>query len=258
MEGELEEETINWKKVSESTLQKIMLKISYLNPHISDKEKLLQMKTYYKFMMIRNPLERFVSAYRNKIEPPLEFHPHDGSRDPFIHKYRAVKGMDLFQVYRRMILSNHDPETFIKWAKANGNYELRVNFSNYVKWILSTEDSKLNEHFSSIPFNAAPCRIRYHLYLNFKNYSKEVRLLVKKMNTKLDYFIDHNHHGRPEDQTDYTLPHYYSTLSVSLKKKLFIRMHKELDFYYHLYPEDRWSHVELLGIDQPIYNDVIP
>ena len=258
MEGQLEEETITWKKVPETMLQSGMRKISYLNLDLPDSERLLQLRTYYKFVMIRNPLERLVSAYRNKIEPQLEYSAHDQVKDPLIRRYHTIKDMDLFQVYRRVILSNYEPQTLIRWAQAKGSYQLSVSFSSYVKWILGTEDAKLNEHFSSILINSAPCRVRYHLYLNFKNYSREVRLLVDKLNSSTDYFIDHNHHGKPEDQTQSTLPHYYSMLSAELKKKLFIRMSKELDFYYHLYPEDRWSHAELLELDQSIYNDVVP
>ena len=246
MEGVLPLDTVDQQAVTEPELRKAMDKISYLNKHIKTSEKLLQIKTYFKFMMIRNPLERLVSAYRDKISPPLKFMDDDKVKDPVVQNIQWG-GIDFFEAHRRFILSKYLPDILRDWAKAGGSYQLSINFTTYIRWILDTHDSRLNEHFSSILFNAAPCRIRYHLYLNFKNYSREVRLLVKKLNTSLDYFSDHNTHGRPEDQTDYTLPHYYSMLSVSLKKKLFIHMHKELDFYYHLYPEDRLSHVELLG-----------
>ena len=255
MEGLIPSETAKEIVFPEPELRKAMDKISYLNKHIKTSEKLHQIKTYFKFMMIRNPLERLVSAYRDKISPPLKFMDRDRGKDLVI-KSIYWDPVDYFEVHRRFILSKYHPDILRDWAKAGGSYQLSINFTTYIRWILDTEDSKLNEHFSSILFNAAPCRIRYHLYLNFKNYSREVRLLVKKLSTSLDYFSDHSTHGRPEDQTDYTLPHYYSMLSVSLKKKLFIRMNKELDFYYHLYPEDRLSHVELLGINQPIYNGI--
>ena len=35
------------------------------------KSSLRRLNTYFKFMVVRNPLERLVSGYRNMIEPPL-------------------------------------------------------------------------------------------------------------------------------------------------------------------------------------------
>ena len=253
MQGLLPIETAKQLKLPESELEKAMKISSFRSKKLTTAEKLHQIKTYFKFVMIRNPLERLVSAYRDKIAPPLSFTQHDRGKNLVI-KNIYWDPENFFEVHRRYILSKYYPNLLRDWAKAEGSYELVVNFTTYIRWILDTDDSRLNEHFSSIIFNAAPCRIRYHLYFNFKNYRREVRLLVKKLNTSLDYFTDHNTHHRPEEQTEYRLSHYYSMLSDDIKKKLFIRMHKDLDFYYHLYPEDRWSHLELLGINQPIYN----
>ena len=256
MEGLIPSDTAEWNVIPESILRKAMSEASYLNKHITSSEKLYQIKTYFKFVMIRNPLERLVSAYRDKIEPPLEFCAHDKLKDPLVHSIKWGE-MDYFQEHRRYILSKYEPDSLRKWAKSGGIYPLSVNFTTYIKWILGTNDWNLNEHFSSILINSAPCRVRYHLYLNFKNYSREVRLLVKKLNSSTDYFTDHNSHGKPSEQTQSTLPHYYSMLSEEVKKNLLVRMSKELDFYYHLYPEDRWSHVELLGPMHSLQSDTL-
>ena len=233
-------------------LRPAIQRTSFLNTRLTDKMRLQKLKKYFKFMMIRNPLERLVSAYRDKIEPPLELCDHDKRLDPLIADVHVdrVEGMDYFQAYRRLILSKYHPHLLREWAHSNGNYSLSVDFNTYVKWIIDTEDRDLNEHFSSTLFNAAPCRVGYHLYLNFKNYSRDVRLLIEKLNTSSEYFIDHNSHGSIQDETHSKLPYYYSQLSDGMKRKLFVRTYKELDFYYHLYPEERWSHV---GISQPVY-----
>ena len=247
MEGLIPPDTVEEAIVPETILRKAMAEVSYLNKHITISEKLNQIKTYFKFVMIRNPLERLVSAFRDKIEPPLEFCAHDQQKDPLVH-FIKWKEMDLFQAYRRYIFSKYDPDKLIDWAKSGGSYPLSVNFTTYIKWILDTSDEKLNEHFSSILYNSAPCRVGYDLFVNFKNYSREVRLLIDKLNTSTDYFTDHSAHGKPSEQTYSTLPRYFSLLSLYTKKKLLARMSKDLDFYYHLYPEDCWSHMEILGL----------
>lgn len=221
---------------------------SFLNKRLTDEIRLFKLRNYFKFVMIRNPLERLVSAYRDKIAPPLELCGHDLGTDPLVHRFNEVREMDFFQAHRRLILSKYKPHLLKDWARNYGNYELRVDFPTYVRWIVDTSDWRLNEHFSSIIFNAAPCRVHYDLYLNFKNYSREVRLLIEKLNTSSEYFIDHNAHESPQDETHSTLPHYYSLVSEQLKRKLFVRIAKDLDFYYHLYPEESLSHVELLGV----------
>jgi hypothetical protein len=79
-----------------------------------------------------------------------------------------------------------------------------------------------------------------------------VRLLIEKLNISSEYFTDHNSHGSIQDETHSKLPYYYSQLSDEMKRKLFVRMYNELDFYYHLYPEERWSHVDLLYRQQQV------
>ena len=246
-------DTIYLKEIPESILRLAIKQTSFQRSGLTDKQKINKIKTYFKFVMIRHPLERLVSAYRSKIQPPLEFTDHDQLHDPLIVKVSGTfpYGMDFFQAQRRMILSKYHPEELIEWAKNRGSYNISVNFPTYVQWIIDTPDQYLNEHFSSIPFNAAPCRVGYHLYLNFKNYSREVRLMIKALNVSTDYFIDQSEHTK-NDETRNTLPYYFSKLSSELKEKLFHRMYKDLDFYYHLYPEDQWSHVELLGVTLPV------
>ena len=255
IQGAIPRESIQWRHVSEAEyLYPAIQNHSFLRPGLSDVQRRSKLKYYFKFVMLRNPLERLISAYCNKIEPPLEFSDHDKSPDPLVHSVHSVKGVVYFQTYRRLILSKYHPHLLREWAHSNGNYSLSVDFNTYVKWIIDTEDRDLNEHFSSILFNAAPCRVGYHLYLNFKNYSRDVRLLIQALNTRPEYFVDQKTLKR---KTHSKLPYYYSQLSDEMKRKLFVRMYKELDFYYHLYPEERWSYVDLLGISQPVYNDTV-
>ena len=257
MTGAIPLQSINWKHVSQDDyLRPAVQNGSFLNNQLKNTQRIYKLKNYFKFMMIRHPLERLVSAYRSKIEPPLEISGHDKLLNPLLSNRKTPKGMNLFQAHRRWMLSKYQPWRLKKWAQSNGSYSINVNFITYVQWIIDSDDRYLNEHFSSILFNTAPCRVDYHLYLNFKNYSREVRLLIKKLNTSSEYFVDNSLHNT-QDETHTQLPYYYSQLSVELKERLFFHMKRELDFYYHLYPEEQWSHVELLGVTQPVLNDSV-
>lgn len=46
------------------------------------------------------------------------------------------------------------------------------------------------------------------------------------------------------------LYNYYSQLSLNLKRKLFKKWRMELDFYYHLYPEERNGHKVFLDVNE--------
>ena len=72
MGGHLPENTIDWPWVDDSTyLEPALRHASLMNKTLTDQEKSQRIKEYFKFMVVRNPLERLVSGYRNKLEAPV-------------------------------------------------------------------------------------------------------------------------------------------------------------------------------------------
>ena len=84
-----------------------------MNVHLNDWERIAKLREYFKFMMIRNPLERLVSAYRDKIEPPLEFCYHDRRHDPLVYHLKYLENMEYFQAHRRLILSKYHLASYV-------------------------------------------------------------------------------------------------------------------------------------------------
>lgn len=226
----------------------IINRITFLNENLSDLDRLMRIEKYYKFVMIRNPLERLVSAYRNKIEPLLVT---NLSMIDIVNKIQYAEGDTFFENHKLFIFSQYRPLDMLRWKNTKGASGLKLSFSDFVQWILDTKEPFLNEHFASQITNSQPCIVKYHFYANFKNYSREVRLMIEKFNTSEKYFTDHDTHP-PSEHTRLFLVKYYSELSQELKYRLFQQMHVELDFYYHLYPEEQWSHAEILGIYEPV------
>ena len=251
MLGAIPADSVHWEKVSEKDyLRPAIMRHSFLTKTITENMKTYMLKKYFKFVMVRNPLERLVSAYRDKIEPPLKFFDSYRQLNHLKADFYHVKNVPQFQAQRYIIMLKYKPNSLIDWIRANGSYNISVDFPTYVRWIMDSRDADLNEHFSSILHNAAPCRVDYHLYLNFKNYSRDVHLLISRLNTSTDYFVDQSSHPQPGSDTRSTLPHYYSQLSPDSRRRLFVRMAPELDFYYHLYPEEQLSHIPLLGVNK--------
>lgn len=210
-----------------------MQQSSFVNPSLTDIQRLEKLAKYWKFTMLRNPLERLVSAFRNKLEGPLKF---------------AEIYNQTFQMIKRSILEKYDPDTYKKWHNSKGSFELTLNFQTYIRWIIDTPNHQLNEHFSPMIHVCQPCRVKYNFYGNFKDFSSDMHLAMKKLQIPSQYFHDSSYHDSNKETAAY-LHDYYSTLSSDTKAVLFKNFYAEFDFYYHLFPDDRGSSIELLQIN---------
>ncbi len=76
-------------------------------------------------------------------------------------------------------------------------------------------------------------------------------MIIKKLDAPMEYYPNASYHD-PSHQTGSLLEQYYSQLSTEVKHALFRDLYQELDFYYHLYPEERTSHCEVLETDELI------
>ena len=233
LQGLIPRESITWAKVSENQyLTPPIKKSSFLNTSLTDEERIHKIKTYYKFMFVRNPLERLLSAYLNKLSKPLNFK----------ERWRS------FENYKRLIVQRYRPQDFERWLNGQGKVEEQVSFRDYIHFILDSPNGLLNEHFAPIINNSHPCKIRYHFYGNFKMYSSDMAQIIRKLNVSAEYYWDQSEHKPGHETKDY-LQYYYSQLSEDFKHHLFEYFHQDLDFYYHLYPEEKTSHMELLDVN---------
>ena len=235
LQGVIPPETIHWKHVSEDVyLHPGILRASFLNTTLTDDQRVTKIKNYFKFVLVRNPLERLVSAFRNKIEQPLHF-----------------SKLDTFEMIRRHIIDKYRRGELNRWEESNGTFKMQVNFTEYISWIVESENALLNEHFSPVIDNSHPCRIRYDFYGNFKLYDTDMAQIIAKLKCNPDYFRNNSARSPGHRTKDY-LERYYTELSRDMKRQLFEDFYQELDFYYHLYPEERSSHVQLLEVEQMV------
>ena len=211
-------------------LQPSISKASFLNEDLNDRERLRRIKSYFKLTFIRHPLERLLSAYLDKISPPLQF-------------TRTLTNPD---IYQRYILMKTRKEDLDKWTASNGTYDLFISFSNYIQWWVGSDAKLIDEHYSSMLVNAQPCRMRYDFYGAFKLYTSDMSLVIGRLNGSTNHFSNEGAHPAGRGTGDKMVT-YYSQLSPELKTALYERVYKELDFYYHLYPEEGDSHKLILG-----------
>lgn len=230
--GLLPLKTVHDEWVDLKYLEKALRRGSFSNRSLTNDDRLRRIENHFTFMMVRNPLERLVSGFRNKIEPPLL-----GLSSKFPN------------YVKRHILKEYRPVDYLQWLNTGGNYNISISFPEFVEYVIDTQKEMLNPHFKPMIHTCHPCRVKYDFYGNFKMYKRDVKLVVEKLNMKLEYYPGHSLHTQ-DHETRVFLEHYYNQLSRRQKIELFHSLKDELLFYYYLYPEERDAHVELLGVHE--------
>lgn len=188
-------------------------------------------------MMVRNPLHRLVSGYRSKVQR----YPLVGLNDSVPH----------YNFLRKAIYLHTHPEDYSHYLRKRGRLQVNITFSDFIDyWLLQSDDIRYDEHFRSMFKICEPCRARFDFYANFKNFEEDTQLLVDKINTRPE-FVRTGYYS-DNDSTETLSPSYYSQLTLTQKMSVLKLVELDLDFYYHVYPEDRGSHNSILGLDHPV------
>lgn len=240
MGGQLPLNTLDWPWVEDKIyIEPALSKVSFLNKTLFLKEKIDRMKSYYKFMVVRNPLERLVSAFRNKLEAPVSYE----RQDKFPHHLKVE------------ILERVRSAELHYWQRSHNGKQpvnISVTFPDFVQYFIETDVARLNDHYRPSIDICHPCLVKYSFYGNFRNFSSDVAQLIRRLDTDPRFYRDKSLHSSAE-QTSRLLPKYYGQLLHRDKVRLIGKLYDDLLFYYTLYPADRHTHRHLLGIQHPIF-----
>ena len=102
-----------------------------------------------------------------------------------------------------------------------------------------------NQHLAPFFDLCRPCRIRYNYYGNFKTFNEDAAVLVDKYGVGMDML--RNRYSNTT--TDHVTRVFYDTLTDDIKTQLVGYLAMDLDFYYHIFPSERDSHMEILNIN---------
>ena len=207
-----------------------MSKVSFQKRGLTDSERLYKLKNYWKFMIVRNPLERLLSAFLNKLSHPI---PKQGT-------------LNEFQRTAQNILKTYNLDLYRVWSSASklNTQPISLDFESYLKWIIHTANYTLNEHFAPLVVLAQPCRVKYNFYGNFKSFLSDMNDVMEKLHAPKEYFI----HRQSAQSTQDLMIEKYSVVSKEVKQQLVRHIYEDLDFYYSLYPEEADSHNYILGL----------
>lgn len=197
------------------------------------------MRGCFKFMMFRNPLERLFRAYKNKMsEAKTKQIEHESERD--------IRD-EFFIEDKRNIIFQSSPHDYHKWKAANESYRVNITFSVFIDYWLNSESLTLHTRFNPVIRLCKPCLVRYDYYGNFKSFKEDAKMLMERIGVA----GDHPHMKVPA-LFDSLAEEHYGTLRDDQKIKIVKKLAPELELYYMLFPPEKDSHKEILGLSVDI------
>ncbi|XP_013407108.1 carbohydrate sulfotransferase 9-like [Lingula anatina] len=124
--------------------------------HFSSFGVQFRLKRYLKVILVRHPLERLVSAYRDKVE---------GVTNDVVYPQTAKKIAKMFEV-------NPSPGML---AGKEG-----VSFPAFVKYISSLDPKKdYDGHFENYNRLCSPCEVHYDVIIRWETLSRDVKMMLE-------------------------------------------------------------------------------
>ncbi len=147
------------------------------------------LKSYVKFVFVREPFERLLSAYLNKFY---------SGKPSFLKRY----GRDIIRRYR-----------------PGGKIEVKnKTFHQYVNYVINTRNENWDEHWQTYDKLCHPCGIQYDFIARFEHLKEEAKFVFelsgisRKMNVSFPPFKPSN--------TLSKVPFFYSQIAKEQLQKL--------------------------------------
>lgn len=175
-----------------------------------------KLKTYTKFIFVRDPFVRLISAFRNKFDQPNE---------DFYRQFGSV----MLQRYANI----SKPPGSAQEAFAAG---IRPSFQNFVKYLLDSQTEKMepfNEHWRQVYRLCHPCQIEYDFIGKLETLDEDAEHLLRILGMDEQIRFPPGYRNRTAANWERD---WFANVSVADRTKL-----------YNLYEPD----FRLFGYDKP-------
>ncbi|XP_071530132.1 carbohydrate sulfotransferase 11-like [Panulirus ornatus] len=181
------------------------------------------MPTTMKFMVVRHPFERVLSAYRDKLE---DYERDLKDRGGYYH---AIYGKRIVKAYRKPSSTRDD----------DPNYKSRIQptFREFIQYLLDTDVEKYDEHWKPIFLLCTPCHIRYDIIAKLETLSRDADFILYHRGLSDIVHVEWSHKTDQTQKTSDVAKAYFSQLTMSEVKQLYYKYIIDfLMFEYELEP----------------------
>lgn len=188
---------------SEKTLRKHGLR--YLKNY-TEEEALHRIRTNFKYIIVRNPLDRILSAYRDKLQQADE-------------PYYATN------------VAGYIKENF---RAKNESREKNVTFGEFVQYILSQDPLEMDRHWMSINLLCQPCFVGYDVIIKQETMETDGPHLLERLSlnaslSQLPFF--NSHRGKTDSLDTGFMGEYRKHVSPEDYRRLLLMLHTDMQMF---------------------------
>lgn len=143
-----------------------------------------------KFLFVRHPFQRIVSAYRNKLED--SYKEEDGAY--FYNNYgrKIVEGFRVLEKKEKAkkievtgsgkqavkVDDGHQEANFVKADEEEVEFKREPSFLEYVDYLINTDVTAYDEHWKPIWLQCHVCDFNYDYIIKYENFEAEIGLFI--------------------------------------------------------------------------------
>lgn len=161
----------------------------------------MKLKKYTKFIFVRDPFVRLISAYRNKFELP---------NNEFYRRFA--------QVMLRRYANQPTPPASVDEAFEAG---IHPSFSNFIQYLLDPKTEKempFNEHWRQVYRLCHPCQIQYDFVGHLETAEEDAEHLLRLL--RVDNVVEFPTSSRNLTASSWETD-WFSTVPVEARRKLY-------------------------------------
>ncbi|XP_011405876.1 PREDICTED: carbohydrate sulfotransferase 14-like [Amphimedon queenslandica] len=178
-----------------------------------------RMRSYYKYMPVRDPLERLVSSYLNKI-----------SRRNMRSKFFLNLRQDIIREFRLPSDTNKNASDDID--------SMVPTFKEFVQYFIEYRHL-MDNHFQPMLDICQPCLVKYDFYPNFHSLSYDMDYILQVFGIPRDFYFNDVRIGAslmPKPAAQFNYSSYYDQIDENIRAKLIEKLKPDMQFYHQLYP----------------------
>ncbi|XP_078683985.1 carbohydrate sulfotransferase 14-like isoform X1 [Branchiostoma floridae x Branchiostoma belcheri] len=170
-----------------------------------------RLQHYYKFMFVRDPLARLVSAFRDKFERRME-------------AFSLKEAWNILEKYRQGPLSLPDVS------------HPNITFQEFVQYVVDTPPRSMNQHWRPYLDVCQPCAIHYDFVGHLDTLEDDAKTILSAVGADDKVAFPARSSFYSHTSSEETVNHYLSQLSPELFQKLVSKYERDYNIFGYKVP----------------------